>query len=91
MKSPKASLRELLDIHEIISKFKTDYRDIRSISFYSKEDIWTSGKVNDKKCFNTAGKYMKTITTKSGEWPSDIAVTSGGDLVYCDFKMKTLN
>lgn len=91
MKSPEDSPEELLDVPEIISMFNTGYRDLRSISFYSEEVIWTSGKINDLKCFSADGKCKKTIATKSREWPSDITVTSGGDLVYCDFKMKTLN
>lgn len=85
MKSQEVSFRELLDIPETVSIVKTGYRHIRSISLYSEENIWTSGKVNYIKCFNPDSKCMKIITTKSGEWPSDIAVTSGGDLVYCDF------
>lgn len=78
MKSQEVSFRELFDTPETVSIVKTGYRHIRSISLYSEENIWTSGKVNYIKCFNPDSKCMRAITTKSGEWPSDIAVTSDG-------------
>lgn len=61
------------------------------IFFYSEENIWISGKVNYIKCFNFDSKCMKIIIIKLGEWLGDIFVISGGDLMYCDFKMKILN
>ncbi|XP_052680093.1 uncharacterized protein LOC128160807 [Crassostrea angulata] len=90
IKSPEVSQRELLDIPEIINTFNTWYENLRSISFYN-EEIWTSAQTGNIKCFSTVGKYMKTIKTRSGEMPSDIAVTRGGNLVYCESKFKTLN
>nr|XP_034306465.1 uncharacterized protein LOC105330559 isoform X1 [Crassostrea gigas] len=91
IKLQNCSPRELLDIPEVIKTFNTGYEDLRSISFYNEEEIWTGAKTRDIKCFSINGKCMKTITAKSGEMPNDIAVTSGGVLVYCDWKIKTLN
>lgn len=72
------------DSSKVLHTFNTGYRELRSISFYKKEKIWTSARIGDIKCFSNGGKCRKTITTKSKEPPSDIAVKSGGELVYCD-------
>eukprot|EP00105_Crassostrea_gigas_P039629 XP_019923777.1 PREDICTED: uncharacterized protein LOC105330567 isoform X2 [Crassostrea gigas] len=90
IKSPEVSPRKLLDIPEIINTFNTGYK-LRSISFYNEEEIWTSAQTGDITCFSADGKCMKTITTKSEKILSDIAVTRDGDLLYCDFSVKTLN
>ncbi|XP_062585813.1 uncharacterized protein LOC134247470 [Saccostrea cucullata] len=37
------------------------------------------------------GSILKSVTTKSGNIPSDIAVTKNGDLVYTDTGDKTVN
>lgn len=81
IKLPEISSRELLDIPEVIKTFSTGYKYLHSVSFYSEEEIWTSARIKDIKCFSTDGTCMKTITTKSGIMPGDIAVTSGGDLI----------
>eukprot|EP00105_Crassostrea_gigas_P035770 XP_019919918.1 PREDICTED: uncharacterized protein LOC109617712 [Crassostrea gigas] len=81
----------LLDMPEVIKTFNTGYKEFRSISFHSEENIWTSARIKDIKCFSADGNFIKTISTESGILPNDIAVTSAGDLVYCDFKLKTLN
>lgn len=92
MKLPKGINRELLDNPAVINTFKTGYKDLHSISFHSEEEIWTSAKIaGDIKCFNTDGMCIKCIKTHSINMPNDIGVTSSGDLVYCDFRSKTLN
>ncbi|XP_052679952.1 uncharacterized protein LOC128160640 [Crassostrea angulata] len=84
--------RELLDSPAVINTFNTGYKDLHSISFHSEEEIWTSAKIaGDIKCFNADGMCIKCIKTHLRDMPIDIAVTSRGDLVYCDFKSKTLN
>lgn len=90
MTLPDVSNRELLDKPTVINTFNTGYRNLRSISFYTEEEIRTSAHSSDIKCFSTDGKYIKTITTISGEWPGDISVTSAGDFVYCVSTSKTI-
>lgn len=90
MELPDVSSRELLDIPTVINTFNTGYITLRSISFYTEEEIGTSANSSDIKCFSTNGNLIKTIQTKSGERAGDIAVTNAGDIVYCDFKCKTI-
>nr|XP_011430614.2 uncharacterized protein LOC105329443 isoform X2 [Crassostrea gigas] len=89
---PEDSSGELIDIPDFINTFNTGHNNLRCVSFHTEEEIWTSaGSGIIIKCFTTSGKCMNTIKTKQGVYPDDIAVTSAGDLVYCDRISKTLN
>ncbi|XP_022289146.2 uncharacterized protein LOC111101122 [Crassostrea virginica] len=83
-KKPNTSVRELLDEPEVVHTIKTGHEELRSVTCLNEEEIWTSGRTADIKCFNTQGVLQKTIQTKSGECPVDIAVYSDGALVYSD-------
>nr|XP_022287651.1 uncharacterized protein LOC111100256 [Crassostrea virginica] len=83
-KKPNTSVRELLDEPEVLNTIKTGHKELRSVTCLNEEEIWTSGETADIKCFNTRGVLQKTIQTKSGKSPFDIAVYSDGALVYSD-------
>nr|XP_022288827.1 uncharacterized protein LOC111100936 [Crassostrea virginica] len=89
-KKPNTSVRELLDEPEVLNTIKTGQEKLRSVTCLNEEEIWTSGRTADIKCFNTQGVLQKTIKTKSGEWPADIAVYSDGALVYSDWDTETV-
>ncbi|XP_062615135.1 tripartite motif-containing protein 55-like [Saccostrea cucullata] len=91
LKKPETSTRELLEEPELITSIETGYKKLHNITCINEEEIWTSGRVRDMKCFNIQGSLLKTIRKKLGEWPNDIAVTGDGDLVYCDGKKGTIN
>ncbi|XP_062584598.1 uncharacterized protein LOC134246286 [Saccostrea cucullata] len=92
LKKPVTSTGQLQKEPELITTINTGYEKLRSISWLSEEDFWTCAhKVSKMKCFNSDGSLIKTIGTKSGQWPSDIAVTCDGDLVYSDAKTRTVN
>nr|XP_022288818.1 uncharacterized protein LOC111100927 [Crassostrea virginica]XP_022288819.1 uncharacterized protein LOC111100927 [Crassostrea virginica]XP_022288820.1 uncharacterized protein LOC111100927 [Crassostrea virginica] len=84
-KKPNTSVRELLDEPEVLNTIKTGHEKLHNVTCLNEEKIWTSGETTaDIKCFNTRGVLQKTIKTKSGIRPNDIAVYSDGALVYSD-------
>nr|XP_022295773.1 uncharacterized protein LOC111105707 [Crassostrea virginica] len=85
-KKPNTSVRELLDEPEVLNTIKTGHADLRSVTCLNEEQIWTSGKTADIKCFNIQGELQNTIQTKSWKWPHDIAVDRDGALLYSDWK-----
>ncbi|XP_065936973.1 E3 ubiquitin-protein ligase TRIM45-like [Magallana gigas] len=81
----------LIDEPRIITEIKTDRKKILCVSCLSDEDLWTSGDDNIMRLFNLRGELVKSIQTKSGNTPRDIAVTRSGDLVFTDFEDGTVN
>ncbi|XP_048739455.1 uncharacterized protein LOC125653835 [Ostrea edulis] len=85
------SERQFLNVHELVSTINTGYHNLQSICLSAEDELWTSGRVSDVKCFNTQGFLLKTVRTISGEMPNDIALTSHGDLLYTDWKSMSVN
>jgi hypothetical protein len=49
------------------------------------EEIWTYRNNSTMKLFSISeGSFLKSIITKTGKYPEDIAVTKSGDLFYAD-------
>ncbi|XP_078341595.1 uncharacterized protein LOC111108318 [Crassostrea virginica] len=89
-KKQNTSVRELLDEPEVLNTIKTGYEKLRSVTCLNEEKIWTSGQTADIKCFNIQGVLQKTIRTKSGKLPNDIAVDRDGAVLYSDWKTRTV-
>ncbi|XP_078321307.1 uncharacterized protein LOC144621592 [Crassostrea virginica] len=88
--SPPA--RPLLDVPRLITDIPTTgYRYLYDVSCLSDEEIWTSGGNQIMKLFNLKGELLKSVQTKSGRTPEDIAVTRSGGLVYADFEDRSIN
>lgn len=87
----KIKSRPILDEPEVINTFNTGYQSLRSLLFYSDDEVWTSSTKCELKCFNSAGKCINTIATKSGDLPNDVAITNDRHLVYSDWKSQTVN
>ncbi|XP_052677675.1 protein lin-41-like [Crassostrea angulata] len=90
LNQPKTSVRELLDEPELVATIQTGYGNLRSVSCLNNGNIWTSGGTNDIKCFNIQSSLLQTIKNKSGNFPSDIAVDSDGDLIVSDGAVRTV-
>ena len=80
--SPPA--RSLLVLPRLITDIPTVYDYLYNVSCLSNEKIWTSGDNAIMKLYNLKGELLKSIQTKSGNNPQDIAVTRSEDLVYTD-------
>nr|XP_034334663.1 E3 ubiquitin-protein ligase TRIM71 isoform X2 [Crassostrea gigas] len=87
-------LKPLLDEPRIISTIQTQYGDygLTSVTCDSDEEIWTCSYNNKMmRLYNLQGELVKSVQTKSGNGPQDIAVTRRGDLVYTDYNNRTVN
>ncbi|XP_061177564.1 E3 ubiquitin-protein ligase TRIM36-like [Saccostrea echinata] len=95
METPEAvscsPVKLLLDEPEIITTIDIEYDYLYSVTCLSEEEMWTCGKDRIMKLYNLQGKLLKSIQTKSGNLPRDIAVSKNGDLVYTDPDAKTVN
>ncbi|XP_062609255.1 uncharacterized protein LOC134271002, partial [Saccostrea cucullata] len=94
--SPEAGssspVKHLLDEPETVTTIDTGYSELYSVACLSDEGIWTSGDDNTMKLFSiNQGSLLKSITTTSGNWPEDKAVTKIMDLVYTDYHDRTVN
>uniref|UniRef100_K1QAG1 Tripartite motif-containing protein 2 n=1 Tax=Magallana gigas TaxID=29159 RepID=K1QAG1_MAGGI len=86
--------RPLIDVPRTITEINTEYggsKELLSVSCLSDDESWTSGKDNMMRLYNLHGKLEKSIQTKSGKIPLDIAVTQSGELVYTDPNDRTVN
>ncbi|XP_062575485.1 uncharacterized protein LOC134237396 [Saccostrea cucullata] len=95
-KSPEAGssppVKQLLDEPETVTTIDIGYVYLYNVTCLSDEEIWTSGDGKTMKLYSiNQGSLLKSITTKSGNSPYDIAVTKIGDLVYIDNSDRTLN
>ncbi|XP_065939003.1 tripartite motif-containing protein 43A-like [Magallana gigas] len=97
MESPGAESslldRPLIDVPRIITQINTEYgRDsLHGVSCQSDEEMWTRGEDNIMRLYNLSGELVKSVKTKSGNYPLDIAVTRSVDLVYTDYDDRTVN
>eukprot|EP00105_Crassostrea_gigas_P042118 XP_019926266.1 PREDICTED: uncharacterized protein LOC109619775 [Crassostrea gigas] len=83
--------RPLIDVRRIITQINTECGRLFSVSCVG-EELWTCSFYDNKmRLYNQQGELMKSVQTESGNDPCDIAVTRGGDLVYTDYKDRTVN
>nr|XP_034315035.1 tripartite motif-containing protein 3-like [Crassostrea gigas] len=86
--------RPLIDVPRIITQINTEYgvsNQLIGVSCVRDEELWTLGQDNKMRLYNLKGKLVKSVQTKSGNYPQDIAVTRSGDLVYTDNDDRTVN
>ena len=61
------------------------------MSCLSDGEFWTRGDDKTLKLYNMRGEILKSVQTKSGNEPEDIAVTRSGDLLYTDYNDSSIN
>ncbi|XP_056007588.1 uncharacterized protein LOC130050834 [Ostrea edulis] len=84
-------VKPLLDEPCVTATIDTGYNDLFSVSCLSEDQVWTCGENDTMNLLNLQSKLLTSIQTKSGNQPQDIAVTRDGDLVYTDYRNKTVN
>nr|XP_022344424.1 uncharacterized protein LOC111137301 [Crassostrea virginica] len=87
--SPPA--RPLLDVPQLITELDTKYDSLYCVSRLSDEEIWTRGDNAIMKLYNMKGELLRSVQTKSGNTPEDIAVAWSGGLVYADSDDRSIN
>ncbi|XP_055999070.1 E3 ubiquitin-protein ligase Midline-1-like [Ostrea edulis] len=89
MKSAEAvsspPVKPLLDEPRVTATINTGYNSLYSVSCLSEDQVWTRGKNKTMNLLNLQSELLTSIQTKSGNAPTDIAVTRDGDLVYTDY------
>ncbi|XP_061194268.1 E3 ubiquitin-protein ligase TRIM71-like [Saccostrea echinata] len=83
--------KHLINDTETVNSINTGYGHLYNVACLGNEKIWTSGYDSVIRLFSMQGSFLKSIITKSGRGPHDIAVTKSGDLVYTDYRDKTVN
>ncbi|XP_056002628.1 protein lin-41-like [Ostrea edulis] len=95
MKSAEAvsspPVKPLLDEPRLTATIDTGYNNVFSVSCLSEDQVWTGGYNETMKLLNLQSELLTSIQTKSGNLPTDIAVTRDGNLVYTDYINKTGN
>ncbi|XP_062599208.1 uncharacterized protein LOC134260675 [Saccostrea cucullata] len=87
---PPPPVKLLLNEQETVTTIDTD--NIYNVVCLNHEEIWTSGRDNTMKLYSiNQGSLLRSIKTKSGNIPTNTAVTKNGDLVYTDFYDRTVN
>nr|XP_034309669.1 uncharacterized protein LOC117683836 isoform X2 [Crassostrea gigas] len=83
--------RSLLDVPLIVTEMITDFKYAKYVSCLNDEDIWIRGNSNILRLYNLQRGLLKSIKTKAGNLPADVAVTRTGNLVYTDKTNRTVN
>ncbi|XP_078311107.1 uncharacterized protein LOC111137321 [Crassostrea virginica] len=83
--------RPLLVVPQVITELHTRNEYLFGVSCLSDEEIWTCGSDKNLKLYNLRGELMKSVQTKSGNHPEDIAVTRSGNLLYTDYNDSSIN
>ncbi|XP_078331500.1 uncharacterized protein LOC111130424 [Crassostrea virginica] len=89
----KLAFTFLLDEPRILTDIQTEFNQaLLSVSCLRDSKFWTCGyQDNILRLYNLQGKLLRSVQTKSGNWPWDIAVTRSGDLMYTDNKDRSIN
>ena len=85
-------VRTFIDNPCILADIKTKYEKLCSVSCPSDSELWTCG-YNDNimTLYNLQGKVLKSVRTKSGNEPCDIALIQSEGLVYTDAYARSIN
>ena len=85
-------VRLLLDKPRICTNIQTEYNRLLNVLYLSHSKLWTCGSSdNILRLYNLRGELLRSVETKSGNEPWDIALTQSRKLVYTDPKDRSIN
>ncbi|XP_062610735.1 E3 ubiquitin-protein ligase TRIM45-like [Saccostrea cucullata] len=79
------------ELNKVIATIPTKVKPLLKVVCVGSDKAWISGKDTTIYCVDIHGEVQDSIKTASLERPTDITLTKQGDLIYTDYKNKTLN
>nr|XP_022296942.1 uncharacterized protein LOC111106515 [Crassostrea virginica] len=70
------------EFRSLPAQFYTEFKTLSRVSCLSDSELWTCGNGHILRLYNLQGELLRSVQTKSGHWPYDIAVTRSEDLVF---------
>lgn len=74
-----------------MTSFDTESTNLTSLACLNDLEVWALGGDSIMKLYSYRGEQLKKVETKSKENPSDIALTMSRELVYADYRERTVN
>uniref|UniRef100_K1R723 Tripartite motif-containing protein 3 n=1 Tax=Magallana gigas TaxID=29159 RepID=K1R723_MAGGI len=81
----------LMDESKVITAIDTEYERLYCVMCLNDTKVWACGDKDMMILYNLRRECVKSIKTKSGNLPQDIAVTRNGYLVYTDSEDRTVD
>ena len=88
--SLKYPVRTIIRKPRVLKYIRTESKAF-SMSCLSDSEFWTCDEDSIMRLYNQQGELLKSVQTKSGNAPEDIAVYRKGYLVYTDDKDRSIN
>ena len=88
--------RPLLETPVVVASIRTNYgtsyKELGDILCMTDDSIWTCGYNSDSmRLYNIQGDLLQTVHAKYKDEPADIALTPAQNLLYTDFRDKSIN
>ena len=80
----------ILDIPKITATIRTHFKCLYSVRCLNDGKFWTCGGNECIQLYNTKGELLESIETSPG-YPSDLALTGNGEVLYTDYLNSTIN
>lgn len=74
--------KQLINVPKTITRIDTGYKYLHSVTCVNDVEIWTSGEERNWRLYNIQDDLVRSIETKKGNIPRDIAVENSGNIVY---------
>lgn len=76
--------KQLINVPKTITRIDTGYKYLHSVTCVNDVEISISGEERNWRLYNIQDDLVRSIETKKGNIPRDIAVENSGNIVYTD-------